>query len=72
MSEIKTLQEWEALPLFDETLNETAEPVSLFGCEYEPAEILTNCDPIAYQTYFADFVDEMAKAGQFYVEGYQS
>ncbi len=72
MSEIKTLQDWEAMPLFDEMLNSSYEPVMLFESEYLPAEILRNCDPTAYRVYFADFVDAMAEAGEFYVEGYQS
>ena len=65
----RQIQEWEALAMFDEALNELYEPIMLMGNEYLTAEIIKNCDPIKYRCEFADFVDALMADG-YDVEGW--
>ena len=41
---------------FDEMLNESYDVVKIAGIEFSPAEILKNCDQIAYNVYAADYL----------------
>jgi len=44
---------------FDEWLDEaTEEWPKIFGCEYEPSQVLKKVDPIAYRCEFADWKSE--------------
>jgi hypothetical protein len=63
----KILTEWEALELFDESLDE-GETIEVLGMHYEPSRVLKNCDPIAYRVTFHDWIDAMSD--EFSVEGY--
>ena len=40
---------------FDEYLNDSHEPVMIAGILFYPADILKECDPIAYRCYLNDF-----------------
>lgn len=42
---------------FDEWLNETSEPYTLGNLTFYPADILAECDPIAYRVTLADWKD---------------
>ena len=63
------LTEWEALELYNDSLDECYEPYNLNGMEYMPSTILKECDPIAYRVGFSDYADSLAEEGQP-VEGY--
>jgi hypothetical protein len=63
------LQEWEALGIFDEMLDECYPTYSINGMEYMPSAILKECDPIAYRVMFSEYADELAQEGRP-VEGY--
>ncbi len=41
---------------FDEMLNEGTWPI-VAGMEFAPADILAECDPIAYRCYLNDYLD---------------
>jgi hypothetical protein len=40
---------------FDEYLNDCHDPVVIAGILFYPADILKECDPIAYRVYLNDF-----------------
>jgi hypothetical protein len=40
---------------FDEYLNDSHEPVMIAGILFYPADILKECDPIAYRVFLNDF-----------------
>jgi hypothetical protein len=42
---------------FDEMLNETYPEYSMGWVSFTPAQILFNCDPVAYRIGLADFED---------------
>lgn len=41
--------------MFDELLNECHDPIVIFGMTYLPADVLAECDPIAYRVSFNDW-----------------
>ena len=51
---IKTMEE--AYERFDDMLDESG-PVVIAGIEFSPSAILKEMDPIAYDTYFNDYMD---------------
>ena len=51
---IKTMEE--AYERFDDMLDESG-PVIIAGIEFSPSAILKEMDPIAYRTYFNDYMD---------------
>ena len=57
------LAEYEALGMYDETLDECYEPYNMGGMEYMPSDILKECDPIAYRVGFSDYADSLAEDG---------
>lgn len=62
------LTEHEALELFDEYLDEVQEPIVILGMTYEVSRVLKECDPIAYQVTFHDWIDFVGD--EYEVEGY--
>lgn len=44
---------------FARHLNETNAPVKIAGMTYYPAQILEDCDPIAYRVLMRDYIDEL-------------
>jgi hypothetical protein len=40
---------------FDEYLNDSHDPVMIAGILFYPADILKECDPIAYRVFLNDF-----------------
>jgi hypothetical protein len=72
MNEIETLEimsEEEAMDNYDAFLNDCYEVVTIGYSEFYPADILKNCDPIAYRCGFGDYADSLAEEG-ILVEGY--
>lgn len=57
MTSIKTDYELEQelQEQFDEYLNDCHDPVMIAGILFYPADILKECDPIAYHCYLNDF-----------------
>jgi hypothetical protein len=51
------LEEWQLQELFEDFLDDCAEPFNLFGMEYMPSYILRECDPIAFRVTFSDWLD---------------
>ena len=47
---------------FDEYLNDCHDPVVIAGILFYPADILKECDPIAYRVYLNDFESEMEES----------
>ena len=67
--EREPLEEWEAMKLYDDMLDECY-PVYDMGCmEYYASTILKECDPVAYRVGFSDFANSLAEDGTP-VEGY--
>lgn len=52
----------ERVEAFDEMMNDSYESVTIGGIEFLPADILANCDPIAYNCYCGDFMAEQGEA----------
>jgi hypothetical protein len=72
MNEYETLEimsESEAKDNYDAFLNDCYDVVTIGYSEFYPADILKNCDPIAYRCGFADYADSLAEEG-IQVEGY--
>ena len=44
---------------FDNMLDESHEVVRIAGIDFLPSQILKECDPIAYNTYCADYISIM-------------
>jgi hypothetical protein len=42
---------------FDDALNDSFPSVTIAGIEFEAADILFHCDPIAYRVYLSDWDD---------------
>lgn len=61
------ITEDEAKQMFDELLDE-AGTVSVAGLTFYPSKILSECDPIAYDIYLGDYIDELTEDG-IYVAG---
>lgn len=53
MASIEVMQELENI--FDEALNDSYPEVVIGGMTFYPAQILKECDPIAYRCALADF-----------------
>lgn len=51
------MTEREAYEQFDEMLNEVSLPITIVGQSFEPARVLQEVDPIAYQCAFNDWAD---------------
>ena len=72
MNEYETLEimsEEQAKDDYDAYLNDCYGVVSVGYSEFYPADILKNCDPIAYRCGFADYVDSLSEDG-IEVEGW--
>jgi hypothetical protein len=63
------LSEEQARDDYDAYLNDCYGVVTIGYSEFYPADILKNCDPIAYRCGFADYVDSLSEEG-IQVEGY--
>lgn len=50
---------FDGIEIFDEMLNETHDVVRIAGIDFYPADILKNCDPIAYNVYCADYLSQL-------------
>lgn len=44
---------------FNRHLNETHAPIRIAGMTYYPAQVLEECDPIAYRVLLTDYIDEL-------------
>lgn len=55
---MKIISEGLAIRLFDEMLDETTPEIVICGITFYPSSILKDYDPIAYETYFSDWVSE--------------
>ena len=44
---------------FDEYLNDSHDPVMIAGILFYPADILKECDPIAYRVFLNDFESQI-------------
>ena len=63
------LEEWEALKLYDDMLDECYPTYNINGMEFFASDILKECDPIAYRVGFSEYADTLAEEGTP-VEGY--
>ena len=63
------MAEEDAYAMYEETLNDTHDMVTIGRIELYPADVLRECDPIAFRTGFADYVDHLAEDG-IAVEGW--
>ena len=45
----------ELIEQFDDYLNDSHDSVLIAGIVFSPADILKECDPIAYEVFFNDF-----------------
>ena len=52
------ITEYQAYEQFNEMLNE-AGPVSIAGIEFDPAAVLKEMDPTAYEESFSNYADAM-------------
>lgn len=67
--EREPLEEWEAMKLYDDMLDECYPTYEINGMEFFASDILKECDPIAYRVGFSDYADSLAQEGMP-VEGY--
>ena len=44
---------------YDELLNEIHEPVQIGELTFDPADVIFNCDPIAYRVGLSDYESEL-------------
>lgn len=44
---------------YDDMLNECYEPVQVGGLTFDPADVIYNCDPIAYRCGLIDYIDSI-------------
>lgn len=51
------LQDYELEEMYKEYIDETTEPVTVWGMEYEASRVLLEVDPIAYRVGFSDWLD---------------
>lgn len=51
------LQDYELEELYKDFIDETTEPVKIWGMEYSPSQVLQDVDPIAYRVGFNDWLD---------------
>ena len=51
--------------IFDTYLDESLSTVDIFDCSFSCSEILKRLDPIAYRTYFNDWLDSEVTNGTF-------
>lgn len=61
MKDLITEQDLEVI--FDEMLNDTHQAIRILGLDFDPSTILKECDPIAYQCYFNDWLDQEIENG---------
>ncbi len=54
--------------MYDEMLDETLEPFSLNGMNYDPSRVLREVDPIAYRVGFDDFVSNEISDVEYEIE----
>lgn len=47
----------EAVEAFNESINESEDWACVFGQSFAPSDVLREVDPIAYRTYFYDWLD---------------
>jgi hypothetical protein len=62
------ITEEEAELMFDEYLDDSQEPIKVAGLTFYPSGILSKCDPIAYDLYLDDFIDNLMES-DIYVYG---
>jgi hypothetical protein len=67
--EREPLEEWEAMKLYDDMLDECYPTYEINGMTYYASDILKECDPIAYRVGFSEYADSLAQEGMP-VEGY--
>ena len=53
------LQDYELEELYKDFIDETTEPVKIWGMEYSPSQVLQDVDPIAYRVGFNDWLDTL-------------
>jgi len=68
MSHYEIISESEAIERYKDILNSEG-PVIVAGISFDPSYILRECDPIAYDCGFNDFVDSLTD-DDIYVEGH--
>jgi hypothetical protein len=63
----QVITEDDAMRMFDELLDESG-AITVAGLTFYPSKILSECDPIAYNIYLGDYIDQLA-VDDIYVEG---
>lgn len=63
------MAEEDAYASYEEMLNDCHDIIYIGQIEFYPADVLRECDPIAYRTGFADYIDSLADEG-IAVEGW--
>ena len=53
------LQDYELEELYKDFIDETTEPVKIWGMEYSPSQVLQDVDPIAFRVGFNDWLDTL-------------
>ena len=53
------LQDYELEALYTDFIDQTTEPVTIWGMEYYASTILKECDPIAFRCGFNDWLDSL-------------
>lgn len=53
------LQDYELEELYKDFIDETTEPVKIWGMEYSPSQVLQEVDPIAFRVGFNDWLDTL-------------
>ena len=53
------LQDYELEELYKNFIDETTEPVKIWGMEYDASRALYELDPIAYRVGFSDWLDSL-------------
>lgn len=63
------MAEEDAYAMYEEMLNECHDMITIGYIELYPADVLRECDPIAFRTGFADYISSIAEDG-IAVEGW--
>lgn len=63
------MAEEDAYASYEDMLNDSHDIITIGYIELYPADVLRECDPIAYRTGFADYIDMLAEDG-IAVEGW--
>lgn len=63
------ITEEQAEQMFDEYLDDSIEPINIGFGKFYASQILSKCDPIAYDLGLSEFIDHLAESMDIYVEG---